>query len=182
MKSGNTKSCGKCVHNTYKLINNEYYIVSNANGRTFTIDKEDYDAVSKYAWSFDKYGYLVSFAGSNKCTKLHRYILNVTNPDLVVDHIDHNPSNNRRSNLRVCTKSNNSCNRRMDRRNKSGITGVFWSNSRNKWIASIGYDNKKISLGEFNYINDAIATRKKAEEKYFGEYSYDNSIKEGEEQ
>jgi hypothetical protein len=97
----------------------------------------------------------------------------------VVDHIDHDPSNNRRNNLRTCTRSNNNCNRRIDRRNKSGITGVFWSNCKNKWIATIGYNHKRIYLGGFHDINDAITARKNAEEKYFGEYSYNNSIKEG---
>lgn len=46
-----------------------------------------------------------------------------------------------------------------------------------KWIAQIGYKGKKIYLGSFLKFDDAVKVRKEAEEKYFGEYSYDNSIK-----
>ena len=45
------------------------------------------------------------------------------------------------------------------------------------WVAYISINYKQITLGYFHDFNDAVKARKQAEEKYFGEYSYDNSIK-----
>ena len=55
--------------------------------------------------------------------------------------------------------------------NTSGVKGVCWHSRDNRWFARIGIDGKQISLGYFIDINDAIKTRKEAEEKYFGEYN-----------
>lgn len=52
-------------------------------------------------------------------------------------------------------------------RSKSGIRGVSWDARRQKWRAQIGFKNKKIALGAFNDIADAIKARKAAEEKYY---------------
>ena len=62
------------------------------------------------------------------------------------------------------------------RNNKSGATGVYWDKRRNNWYAQITYNKKTISLGAFTDFDEAVKARKKAEEKYFGEYSYDNSM------
>lgn len=61
--------------------------------------------------------------------------------------------------------------------NTSGVTGVHWDKLNKKWKAQIGYNYKRIQLGSFDNFEDAVAARKQAEEKYFGEYSYDNSMK-----
>ena len=63
--------------------------------------------------------------------------------------------------------------------NTSGVTGVAFNKNLNKWVAYISVNKKRIHLGSYVSFDDAFTTRKKAEEKYFGEYSYDNSIKEG---
>lgn len=51
--------------------------------------------------------------------------------------------------------------------NTSGVTGVIWDKSRNKWRASINFQNKNIFLGYFDEKEKAINARKIAEEKYF---------------
>lgn len=51
--------------------------------------------------------------------------------------------------------------------NTSGITGIYWYERYQKWMAKIGFQGKNIYLGMFSDINDAIAARKAAEEKYF---------------
>lgn len=61
-------------------------------------------------------------------------------------------------------------NRSMRSDNTSGVTGVYWCKSRNKWNAEIRINSKKINLGYFINKEDAIKARKRAEIKYFGEY------------
>lgn len=98
-----------------------------------------------------------------------------------VDHKEHKLYDNRKSKLRIGTQSNNMMNTTKRKDNTSGITGVWWSKQHNMWVAEIMIENKKIHLGLFKDIKDAAEERKKAEEKYFGEWSYNNSTKIGEE-
>ena len=56
--------------------------------------------------------------------------------------------------------------------NTSGKTGVSWNKSRMKWEAYIWHNKKKIFLGGYLSKEEAIAARKEAEIKYFGEYRY----------
>lgn len=78
--------------------------------------------------------------------------------------------------MRIVTKSQNAMNQITKTNNTSGITGVSWDNKAQKWAAHIMINYKKIHLGYFDKFEDAIKARKQAEEKYFGEFSYDNSM------
>jgi hypothetical protein len=60
--------------------------------------------------------------------------------------------------------------------NTSGISGVNWDKNLQKWRARITVNYKRINLGVYANFEDAKIARLKAEEKYFGEYSYDNSM------
>lgn len=85
-------------------------------------------------------------------------------PDgMEIDHIDHNPANNRIDNLRLVTKSGNRKNRSADRRNKSGVTGVHWAPHANAWAAQIRSEHKTSHLGYFKNLQDAARARKRAE-------------------
>lgn len=131
------------------------------------IDLDDVDNVKEYKWCIDAYGYVRG--GSTKKIQLHRFIMNC--PDgKVVDHINHNPLDNRKSNLRICTKQQNEMNISIRSHNTSGITGVSIHKQTNKWRAYIEYNQKYIHLGLFNTKEEAIEARKQAEIEYFGEY------------
>jgi hypothetical protein len=116
-------------------------------------------------------GYIIT---KSCCLRLHRLIMDCPN-DKEVDHIDHNPSNNRKINLRIVTSQQNKFNQNVKTNNTSGVKGVSWSKERRKWETYIGYNGKKINLGRFVNLKDAIQARKEAEIKYFGEYN----LKEG---
>lgn len=84
------------------------------------------------------------------------------------DHIDCNKTlDNRMSNLRCATKSEQCQNRVAPKSNTSGIIGVSWSKLHKKWKAHIGVDHKTIHLGLFTNKSDAIRARLEAEKKYF---------------
>lgn len=129
------------------------------------IDLDDVDRCRDYRWSYDRY------VRNWRIGTLHRFIMNCPS-DLVVDHINHNPLDNRKCNLRVCDIRHNSINKKRMSNNKSGATGVIWEKSRNKWRAQIVVNGSSIVLGRFNNIEDAIAARQQAEIEYFGEYRY----------
>lgn len=92
-----------------------------------------------------------------------------------VDHINGKTFDNRKSNLRIVNKSQNAMNKGLQNNNTSGVTGVYWHKQSSKWIAYITVDGEYIYLGSYDNFEDAVKVRKEAEEKHFGEYSYDNS-------
>ena len=83
---------------------------------------------------------------------------------------------NRKQNLRICTNQENNFNKGLYSHNTSGVSGVSWDKSRNKWEASIKINRKKIHLGRFENFNEAVNKRKEAEEVYFGEFAYKQNI------
>lgn len=84
-------------------------------------------------------------------------------PPVVIDHLDGDASNNRLSNLRATTQQINTKNRRKQTNNKSGITGIHFCTSRNKWVAQGHYtvDGKSRvkPLGRFDDLEAAISAR-----------------------
>ena len=187
LNSGKSKSCGclkqeaiskaKKKYNTYDL-SGKYGIGYTLKGEPFYFDLEDYDKIKNYCWEYDKDQYCVSNDYNNRTTiKMHRIILGLTKRENQVDHIKHINFDNRKSELRVVDNSKNGMNKDKPKNNSSGHLGVSWNKRYEKWEAHIGINNKKIYLGRYSIIEDAIKARKEAEEKYFGEYSYENSMK-----
>ena len=131
------------------------------------IDLEYVDLVKKYKWSLANGGYV----HNPKVSYLHRFIMNPPE-NMVVDHINHNKLDNRKCNLRICTQHQNNMNSGK-RKNLSGVTGVHWCRTNNKWVAQIRINGKGHTLGYFNTIEEAIEARRQAEIEYFGEFAPD---------
>lgn len=93
--------------------------------------------------------------------------------------MNHQRYDNRKNNIRICSHKNNNRNLAISKNNTSGVTGVRYDNSAHKWYATIMVDYKSISLGYFDDFSEAVKCRYEAEEKYFGKYSYRNSITNG---
>ena len=140
----------------------------------------DYDKIKNYCWRSDNDNYIISYdtkLNNYSTIWMHRIILNLNDKNLEVDHKNHNKNDNRKINLRVLTHAQNGKNQSLSKNNKSGTSDVCWHKSTQKGQARICVNNKRIYLGCFSDINEAIKVRKEAEEKYFGEYSYNNSMK-----
>ena len=104
---------------------------------------------------------------------MHRAILNAPK-GLLVDHIDGNGLNNRKSNLRLCTFAQNAHNSRPRRNSSSRYKGVCWHKLKKKWTVSIYKGGKRTYLGYYDdEIEAALAYDRKAEE-LFGEFAYLN--------
>jgi len=91
---------------------------------------------------------------------------------LDIDHINGDTQDNRIENLREATRSQNLCNQKIRSDNKSGIKGVFFVRSRDKWCATIQYDGLKKHLGYFDSIDDAVNARKNAEQMIHKEFAW----------
>lgn len=85
-----------------------------------------------------------------------------------LDHIDRNKENNNINNLRIATKQQNACNKNTQKNNCIGFRGISWYKKTQKYQAQIQVNYKKIHLGLFSDLQDAIQARKNAEQKYFG--------------
>ena len=177
------------ISNPNEYIYHDTYVEMKIHSPTFgdfniLFDKEDYEKVSQYQWCINKCWnknsniepafYVGTSSGeNNNSLLLHRFITNCPK-GYVVDHINHNELDNRKENLRICTQSENKMNTvEIQHNNKSGHKGVFWDTHipTPKWKAFIKVKQKYYHLGYYTDINDAIIARKKAEEKYFGEYA-----------
>lgn len=156
-------------YNTYDL-SGKYGIGYTEKGEEFYFDLEDYDKIKSFYWYKNNDGYLLAYT-KNKTLRMHKLFVD----SQYVDHINSNTSDNRKSNLRAATKSQNGMNRDLQSNNTSGAVGVYWHKQINKWVAYITINSEYIYLGSFSNFEDAVKARKEAEEKYFGEYSYDNS-------
>ena len=182
-----TKSCG-CLQreiasemhskpNTYDL-SKDYGIgftsQPDSYGRyEFYFDKEDYDKIKNYTWSFSN-DYLRDT--KDRSIAMHQLILPTKNgchPEHI--HGAKTKNDNRKSNLRPATQTQNLMNTRLRSDNTSGVKGVHWRKDTCKWTATIQINKKCISLGCYVNLDDAIKARKEAEEKYFGEFSYEKS-------
>lgn len=187
LKNGHTKSCGclqremtSVAHKEYNTYSDEltdefgkYYIGrTNNTNKEFYVDAEDLKEVQKYCWYEHvnvKTGYHSLEAcdiNTGKHIKMHYLIVGK-----YCDHKDRNPLNNRRFNLRQATLSENTQNRSRQKNNTSGVTGVYWDKSRNKWYAVININKKPVNLGRFSNKEDAIITRLNAEYEYYGEFA-----------
>lgn len=165
-------------YNRYDL-SGEFGIGFTQNNIPFYFDLVDYDKIKDYCWHINDSGYLIShISKSNQRIRLHRLVMGcVPNDGLLVDHINHDTLDNRKSNLRIVNYRQNAMNMIKKETNTSGATGVSWDKEKNKWCVSITDNYKTIFLGYYFDFNEAVEVRKQAEQKYFGEYSYENSMK-----
>lgn len=90
-------------------------------------------------------------------------------PGFIIDHIDRNPLNNKKSNLRYASFQQNTWNRRTQQKTLTNNTGV--TKNYGKFVAKIGYMGKRIHLGSFDTLGEAVVARKAAEQEYFGQFA-----------
>jgi hypothetical protein len=144
------------------------------------IDDCNYEQVSKHNWSVQdtltngkRYRY-VSANIKQKTVLLHRFLMN-PKKGYVVDHVNHDCLDNRKENLRCCSRSQNLWNAGIRRHNKSGFKGVYFAaprtpNSLPKYRSVIYVNKKKISLGSFLTAEEASEAYVEAGKKYHGEF------------
>lgn len=140
------------------------------------IDIDDIDKVKHIKWHKSDLQRSTYYCTSNdkQFRRLHRCILNVIDPKILVDHINHNGLDNRKCNLRICTNQQNICNCNTPKNNVSGHKGVYYAKDKHKWTAQVTINNKTKYIGRYDTIEEAIKAREEAAKKYYGEFSNEN--------
>lgn len=143
------------------------------------VDDEDYDHLCVFKWCFDGSGYAIRGVtlpnGRRSTIRMHRHIMG--NPKgLEIDHIDNNRLNNQRSNLRICTRVENSCNMSKPKINTSGYKGLRFCKRTNKWVAQIKHHKIARSIGYFNTKEEAARAYDKAAKDLHGSFAKLNFV------
>jgi hypothetical protein len=145
-------------------------------GKFAIVDAADYEWLSQYKWLATGNEHRGFYAGRRVGAKLllmHRVIMDPPE-GMVVDHISGNGLDDRRANLRVCSRRQNAHNCGPTRWTSSRFKGVYFCKATGKWVATIGWKGKTIHLGSFDdEIEAARAYDRKAAE-LFGEFAYLN--------
>ncbi len=146
------------------------------------IDSEDFERISKYKWNCLKTGYASTSVGGRKnkiMLYMHRVIMFPCN-GFVIDHINGNKLDNRKSNLRWCLQSENSKNRiKSSIKNKTSIfKGVYKRKDGRKkcWTAIIKINRKNLIIGSFYEEKEAALAYNKAAKKYYGNFAKLNEV------
>lgn len=142
-------------------------------GQFALVDAADFDWINAHKWYAKKGPYSwYARRGLNSSVKviMHRVIMGVTDPAIKVDHINGNGLDNRRSNLRLATNSQNLCNRGKPSHNTSGYKGVSWYPRYGKWRATYRLNGKAKCAGYFTNIEDAVQAYRGAAAQTYGEF------------
>lgn len=137
------------------------------------VDDEDYDALCAHRW------YLLGrgrwrYAYNRHIGLMHRLIVKAA-AECLVDHINGDTFDNRKENLRLVTRQQNSMNRGASRNNTSGRRGVTYHRSKQKWQAQIQYEGRNRYLGLFETVDEASRAYRAAASELFGEYARKDS-------
>lgn len=152
-----------------------------SDGTFVLVDDEDYEYLMQWKWSAhsSKHGYAMrgEHIGNRKYEYflMHRVLIEAKKGECV-DHINGDTRDNRKENLRIATKQQNSMNVGLRSNNTSGYKGVTFDNRRNKWVAAIKKDYKSKFLGYFENKDDAAMAYNEAALKFHGEFANLNKI------
>lgn len=150
-------------------------------GYVALVDDEDYNYLNQWKWAVSKRKNTIYAQGviNNKPNHMHRFIIK-PKKNQIIDHINGNGLDNRKSNLRICTQSENLRNRSKPKWKKttSKYKGVsFVKNRKTPWRSYIQINKKYKHLGHFNNEIDAAIAYNKAAIKYYKKFAFLNEIK-----
>lgn len=146
------------------------------------VDDNDFPSVAGHKWRImyqqNKKVHAVvrslKIGGKFTIGYLHRHILGICDGDVIIDHIDGNPLNNQRSNLRTCNRKQNSQNSARYSSNKTGYKGVYFDKQMKKFRARIVIDGKSKHIGLYNTVEEAGKAYDAEALKAFGEFARTN--------
>ncbi len=152
-------------------------IIPLSKGKYTIIDDEDVERVTKYKWHTSTTNYArrsirirdINNKSIKKTLMLHRFIMNLDDPKLEVDHINNNRLDNRKNNLRIVSPTINRRNLNKRKNGTSKYLGVHFHKIRQKWRAQIRNNNKVISLGMFLTEEEEAMLKRK-------QYIMDNNL------
>ena len=151
-------------------------------GKFALVDDNDFERLNQFKWcaagnNKNNYFYAIRTI-AKKNIGMHRVILNAVESIYHVDHIDGDTLNNQKSNLRLCTNSENRRNQKLNKKSTTGYKGVSIRKINNTYRSQIKFNSKTICIGHYKTaIEAAKAYNEKAKELH-GEFARLNIIPE----
>lgn len=143
-------------------------------GKFAMVDDADHEWLNDFKWFYHKLGWSgrqsKRINGKQSIIYMHRAILGAPK-GVEIDHINHNKIDNRRKNLRLCTRSQNMMNMRKGKMSKDGYKGVYIYRPNGKWVARITINGKYTHIGYFYTAKEAAIAYNDKAVGAFGEYA-----------
>ena len=152
-------------------------------GQVAIVDDDDFERLKGHKWfaawcphteSFYAQRNIPASRHRQRTIIMHREIMSASDGE-EVDHRNHDTLDNRRSNLRVCTKQQNMLNRGIQRNNTSGFKGVKRHSQCRRWVATVQLNHKRKYLGLFRSPIDAAKAYDDAVLSLHGEFAVTNA-------
>lgn len=153
-------------------------------GKVTVVDDKDFEWLSQWKWcahlhpQSGKY-YVVrskTTKGKKKTVRMSREILEITETNIYVDHINGDTLDNRRDNLRSATNTQNQWNSGLSTSNTKGLKGISYSPTRTsfkKWQAKIRFGGKRLHIGYFETPEEAASAYLRKARELHGEFFRD---------
>lgn len=141
---------------------------------SFIIDTEDLEKVKYHKWRLSHQHVCTGLPAKGTQRDVAHVVLGFVakdNPGLVVDHINGNPMDNRKNNLRICSQGENVLNKSFVSRNTSGFIGISWKKDRDCWDPEIRLRKTRCHLGQTKNFKEAVYKRYVAEELVFEDFA-----------
>lgn len=148
------------------------YEIHTRKGVAILVDAQDYASFSQRTWGIASGGYAKNDwwdNGKRKTILMHHLVL-PKKEGFEIDHINRNPLDNRRVNLRYATHAQNIANSGLRKINTSGYKGVGWSNMQHAWIARFRSNGHVFILGKFDCKSCAADAYNKKASECLGEF------------
>jgi hypothetical protein len=152
-------------------------------GMVALVDDADYDWLNQWKWHAmrraccgDYCAVRNTYSEGKKLIYMHRLILGITDRNILSDHINRNPLDNQRHNLRAVNNAQNMMNRGASNGSSSKYKGVRYHKLSKKWQAQIGVNRTTKSLGYYISEVDAAAAYNKAAKELHGDFAVINEI------
>lgn len=148
------------------------YNQKNIKTTEFVIDIDDIEKVKYKKWRLS-HDHIFTGSGAGNMRDVSHVIMDIPKDkdgEIVIDHIDGNPRNNQKSNLRICTQADNTCNKSFTSNNTSGFIGVSFRRQRDTYDPEIRKGYIRCHLGYQKTLKEAVYARYFAEGVVFGEF------------
>ena len=176
LRSGHTKSCG-CYRKEYLTKKQKKYNQIEVDGdvakiyffnsnRYAIIDAEDIEKVKEYCWIDKPKKYYPSALINGKQLELHRLIKPNNDKRFVTDHINRNPLDNRKCNLRIVTQCVNCQNTDKPSTNTSGYKNISYISTRQVYVVSFTKNHKNYYVGSYKDLETAIQKLKEYKKEH----------------
>jgi hypothetical protein len=157
---------------THALVPAGIRYIPLSQGKWAIVDAADFEWLMRWKWCAgttgrDRDRWVASRSGG---VLMHAEILQVSPPKMV-DHVNGNGLDNRRSNLRAATASQNAANSKRKSKQPHGFKGIYYDKARSCWVARIKVNYRERGLGRFDTAEEAARAYDRAARKTWGEFA-----------